>query len=137
MDDGILRRILTETKTIAVVGCSRDPSKEAHKVPSYLQAQGYRIIPVNPSADRILGEKAVGSLADIPGSYDLVEIFRPSVDVPPVVEEALGGPAKVLWMQLGIRNEEAAKKAEAAGRTVVQDRCMRTEHQRLLGRRVS
>ena len=133
VDDATLRKILLDTRTIAVVGCSKDPLKEAHRVPAYLQANGYRIIPVNPTADEILREKVYASLGDIREPYDLVEIFRPSADVPPFVEQALKGPARVIWMQIGIRNDEAARKAEAAGRIVVQDRCMRTEHMRLLG----
>jgi hypothetical protein len=137
-DDATLAKILTDIRTIAVVGCSKDTSKEAHRVPAYLQAQGYRIIPVNPTATEILGEKAYPSLDAVPEPYDLVDVFRPSADVPPVVEAALRGPAKIIWMQLGIRHDASARKAEAAGRLVVQDRCMRTEHMRLLGgRRVS
>lgn len=132
-DDALLRKLLTEARTIAVVGCSKDPAKEAHSVPAYLQSKGYRILPVNPTADMILGEKAYRSLDDIREPYDLVEIFRPSADVPPFVDQAIEGPAKAIWMQLGIRNDEAARKAEAAGKIVVQDRCMRTEHRRLLG----
>jgi hypothetical protein len=132
-DDATLRKILTEARTIAVVGCSKDPAKEAHTVPAYLQSKGYRILPVNPTADVILGEKAYKSLDDVREPYDLVEIFRPSADVPPHVEMAIRGPAKAIWMQLGIRNDEAARKATAAGKIVVQDRCMRTEHRRLLG----
>ncbi|MGH8650575.1 MAG: CoA-binding protein, partial [Burkholderiales bacterium] len=118
-----------------VVGCSRDSSKEAHRVPAYLQAHGYRIVPVNPTADAILGERAFRSVEDIREAYDLVEIFRPSEDVPPFVDQALRGPAKVIWMQTGISNDASARKAEAAGRIVVQDLCMRTEHMRLLGGR--
>ncbi|HKZ99149.1 MAG TPA: CoA-binding protein [Thermoplasmata archaeon] len=132
-DDATLRKVFSETRTIAVVGCSKDPAKEAHSVPAYLQSVGYRIIPVNPTADEILGEKAYTSLADVREPYDLVEIFRPSADVPPHVDMAIRGPAQAIWMQLGIRHDEAARKAEAAGKTVVQDRCMRTEHRRLMG----
>ena len=131
-DDATLARILREAKTIAVVGCSKDPAKDAHRIPKYLQLVGYRILPVNPTADEILREKVYASLGDIREPYDLVEIFRPSADVPPFVEQALKGPARVIWMQIGIRNDEAARKAETLGRIVVQDRCMRTEHQRLL-----
>lgn len=132
VDDATLTRILQDARTIAVVGCSKDPAKEAHQVPAYLQAHGYRILPVNPTADAILGEKAYRSLDDVRIPYDAVEIFRPSADVPPIVEQALRGPAKIIWMQEGIRNEEAARRAERAGRIVIQDRCMRTEHRRLV-----
>jgi len=131
VDDSEVRRILTTIRTIAVVGCSKDPAKDAHRVPKYMQMAGYRIIPVNPTADVILGEKAYPSLDAVPVPYDAVDIFRPSVDVPPIVDQAIRGPAKVIWMQLGIRHEDAAKKAQAAGKTVVQDRCMMRDHARL------
>jgi len=134
MDDAALRRILEEAKTIAVVGCSKDPAKDAHRIPKYLQIQGYRIIPVNPTADEILGEKAYPSLEAVPAPYDVVDIFRPSSDVPPIVDQAIPGPASTIWMQLGIRHPEAAAKAEAAGKRVVQNRCMMREHARLFGK---
>src|SRR5436190_10154894 len=133
MDDSEVRRILTTIRTIAVVGCSKDPAKDAHRVPKYMQMAGYRIIPVNPTADAILGEKAYPSLEAVPVPYDAVNIFRPSADVPPIVDQAIRGPAKVIWMQLGIRNEAAASKAQAAGRTVVQDHCLMRDHARLFG----
>ncbi|HKW42641.1 MAG TPA: CoA-binding protein [Thermoplasmata archaeon] len=133
VDDEHIRKILQEMKTIAVVGCSKDPAKDAHRVPKYMQMHGYRIIPVNPTATEILGEKAYPSLDAVPIPYDAVDIFRPSVDVPPIVEQAVRGPASVVWMQLGIRNDEAAKKAATAGKTVVQDRCMMRDHARLFG----
>lgn len=132
-DDATTRKILEEIKTIAVVGCSKDPAKDAHRVPKYMQMQGYRIIPVNPTATEILGEKAYPSLDAVPVPYDAVDIFRPSADVPPIVDQAVKGPAKVVWMQLGIRNEEAAKKARAAGKMVIQDQCMMRDHARLFG----
>jgi predicted CoA-binding protein len=132
-EDDQVRKILREIHTIAVVGCSKDPAKDAHRVPKYLQMHGYRIIPVNPTATEILGEKAFPSLEAVPIPYDAVDIFRPSADVPPVVDQAIRGPAKVVWMQLGIRNEEAAKKARAAGKTVIQDRCLMRDHARLFG----
>ncbi len=131
--DEEIRQILTTYKTVAVVGASRDPSKDAHTVPRYLQENGYRVVPVNPFADEILGEKVYKSLKDIPFSIDIVDVFRPSDQVGPVVDDALETDAKVVWMQLGIRNEEAAKKARAAGRRVIQDRCMRIELYRLKG----
>ena len=133
MDESEVKRILTEIKTIAVVGCSKDPAKDAHRVPKYMQMAGYRIIPVNPTATEILGEKAYPSLEAVPTPYDAVDIFRPSTDVPPIVDQALKGPANVIWMQLGIRNDDAARKAKAAGKTVVQDRCMMRDHARLFG----
>ncbi len=132
VDAATLYRVLTEAKTIAVVGASKNPEKDAHRIPKYLQEHGYRIIPVNPTADVILGEKAYKSLSDVHEPYDVVDIFRPSEDVPPIVEEAIRGPAKVIWMQEGIRNDAAAKKAEAAGKIVVQDACMMITHQALV-----
>lgn len=133
-DDATLRRIFREIRTIAVVGCSRDPAKDAHKVPKYLQMEGYRIIPVNPTADEILGEEAYKSLDEVPVGYDVVDIFRPSADVPPVMEQAIRGSGRIVWMQLGIRHEEAARRGTAAGKLVIQDRCMMREHGRLFGR---
>ena len=132
VDSATLFRILTEAKTIAVVGASKNPEKDAHKIPKYLQEHGYRIIPVNPTADVILGERAYKSLSDVKEPYDVVDIFRPSEDVPPIVDEAIRGPAKVIWMQLGIENSAAAKKAEAAGKIVVQNACMMIAHRKLV-----
>ena len=134
-DDSVLRDILTKHKRIAVVGMSKNPEKEAHTVPKYLLQHGYDIIPVNPTATEILGLPAYPNLKSIPRDYDVVDLFRPSSDVPPFVDEAIeDGRAQVIWMQLGIQNDEAARKAEAAGLTVVQSRCLRTEHIRLLSR---
>ena len=132
VDNATLFKILSEAKTIAVVGASKNPEKDAYKIPKYLQEQGYRIIPVNPTADVILGERAYKSLSDVQEPYDVVDIFRPSEDVPPIVDEAVRGPAKVIWMQLGIENDAAAKKAEAAGKIVVQNACMMIAHRKLI-----
>ena len=132
-EDTEVRKILERIRTIAVVGCSKDPAKDAHRVPKYMQMHGYRIIPVNPTATEILGEKAYPSLDAVPVPYDAVDIFRPSADVLPIVDQAIKGPGKVIWMQLGIRNEGAAQKARAAGKVVVQDRCMMRDHARLFG----
>ena len=123
------KEILETYRTIAVVGMSKDPSKDAHTVPAYLKEQGYRIIPVNPTATEILGEKAYPSLTAVPDGYEIVDIFRPSDQVGPIVDEALAaGKAKAIWMQSGIVNEAAAARARAAGMYVIMDRCMRTEH---------
>src|SRR5437879_3416126 len=128
--------ILTDIHTIAVLTSSKSLAKDAPRVPNYMKTNGYRIIPVNPTATEILGEKAYPSLDAVPIPYDAVDIFRPSADVPPIVEQATPGPARVIWMQLGIRNEDAAKKARAAGKTVVQDHCMMRDHARLFGRKI-
>src|SRR5438093_11161615 len=134
VDDTQVKKILTDIRTIAVVGCSKDPARDAHRVPKYMQMSGYRIIPVNPTATEILGEKAYPSLDAVPIPFDAVDIFRPSADVSPIVDQAVKSPAKVVWMQLGIRNDEAAKKAQAAGKIVIQDRCMMRDHARLFGK---
>lgn len=132
-EEEAIREVLETYKTVAVVGCSRDPAKDAHTVPRFLQEHGYRVVPVNPFADEILGETAYPSLKDVPFSIDIVDVFRPSDQVGPVVEDALETDAKVVWMQLGIRNEEAARRAREAGLQVFQDRCMRIEVNRLRG----
>jgi predicted CoA-binding protein len=127
-------------KTIAIVGLSRDPNKDSYKVAEYLKANGYRVIPINPFADEILGEKCYKSLLDIPEevqrAIEVVDIFRPSQDVPPIVEQVIQlkqrhGKPHVVWMQLGITNDEAAKLAEKAGLEVIMDRCMMIEHKRM------
>lgn len=121
---------MLDAKTIAVVGISTQPGKPSHDVPRYLQAHGYRIIPVNPGATEILGEKAYPSLTAVPASenVDTVELFLHPEDVDAAVDDAIRIGARVVWMQEGVRNDEAAKRAEAAGLKVVQDRCMRAAH---------
>lgn len=126
-----LREILATGKTIAVVGLSDRPDRPSHEVASYLQAEGYRIIPVNPTITEALGEKAYASLRDVPEPVDIVQIFRRPADVPPVVEDAIAIGAKVVWMQLGISHEEAAARARTAGLRVVMNRCMATTHHAL------
>jgi predicted CoA-binding protein len=127
MDDDITR-ILANTKQIAVVGFSRRPSRAGYYVPAYLQGQGYRVIPVNPYLEDALGETAYPDLASIPDEVDLVLIFQRSEKVLPFVDQAIDIGAKAIWMQLGIANETAAAKAQAAGLDVVQDACMMVEH---------
>ena len=131
---------MQRAKTIAVVGLSKEPEKDSNKVSVYLQQHGYRIIPVNPFADEVLGEKSYKSLLDIPmeiqKTIDIVDIFRRSEDVPPIVEQAIQLKAKVsgsfvVWMQLGIVNEQAAEAARRAGLVVVMDKCLMVEHHRL------
>lgn len=132
-EDEKIRRILKDTRTIAVVGLSSNPAKISFQIAAYLKSQGYRIIPVNPTADTILGERAYPDVLSIPEPVDVVQIFRRPEDVPPVVEQAIRKGARAVWMQEGIAHSGAAAQAEAAGLQVVQDRCMRTEHRRLLG----
>ncbi len=135
-----VEEILTGYKVVAVVGASRDPSKDGNRVAKYLQSKGFHIVPVNPTAEEILNEKSYKSLLDIPAeiqkTIEIVDIFRPSADVPNIVEQAVemkkqNGTPKVIWMQLGIINDEAAKTAREAGMTVVMNKCMMKEHRRL------
>ena len=123
-----MRSILAMYKTIAVVGLSAKPARAVHRIPAYLQKQGYRIILVNPNLTEALGEKAYASLRDVPVPVEVVEIFRRAEEVPPIVEDAIAIGAKAVWMQSGIVNEEAAARAEAAGLTVVMDACMGDVH---------
>ena len=131
-EDIKIREILQKFKTIAVVGCSRDPEKDAHKVPKYLKEHGYKIIPVNQSAEEILGERAYKTLSETKEPVDIVDVFRPSEECLDVVKEAVKINPKVIWMQLGIKNEEAAKLAEKNGIKVIMDRCIMIEHKRLI-----
>ena len=136
MSEEEIRLVLKACRTVAVVGLSRNPAKDSYQVARYLQSVGYRVIPVNPFADEILGEKCYRSLLDIPETIEVVDIFRPSEDVSAIVEEAIElknklETPKVIWMQLGIVNEEAAGRAMEAGFMVVMDRCMMVEHRRL------
>jgi predicted CoA-binding protein len=123
--------ILKSCQTIAVVGLSADESKASHRVASYLQEQGYKIIPVNPKESQILGETCYARLSDVPDKIDVVDIFRKAEDVPPLVEDAIKVKAQAVWMQEGIVNEAAAQKAREAGIKVVMDKCMLKEHLRL------
>lgn len=131
MDMEEIEGILKEGRTVAVVGLSPKPDRPSYVVARYLQAQGYRIIPVNPNTQEILGEKAYPTLLSIPEKVDIVDIFRRPEEVPPVVEEAIKIGARVVWMQEGIVNEAAAQRAKEAGLKVVMDRCLKKEHQRL------
>ena len=134
------KKILSECKTIAVVGLSREPEKESYVVSEYMKKHGFRIIPVNPFADEVLGEKSYKSLLDIPAklqkSIDIVDVFRKAEDVPSVVEQAVKlkkkhGKPCIFWMQLEIVNEQAAETAKKAGMTVIMDKCLMLEHKRL------
>jgi uncharacterized protein len=122
--------ILKKYKTIAVVGLSSNAARASYEVSEYMQSVGYRIIPVNPNEREVLGEKSYARLEDVPEKVEIVDIFRRSEDVPPVVESAIRVGAKVVWMQLGIENAEAAEKARGAGFAVVEDACIFVEHRR-------
>ena len=131
-DEDELREIL-DLDRVAVVGCSTTAGKAAHDIPKYLLDQGYDVVPVNPFADEILGREAYDSLADVPGEVDIVDVFRPSEEVAGIVDEALDrDDDAVIWLQLGIHDDEAVERAERAGRRVVQDRCMKPTHQQLV-----
>lgn len=135
-----IKDILAKYKTIAIVGCSKNEAKYAHTVPKYMKEMGYRIIPVNPTADEILGEKCYKSLLEIPKdlakTIEVVDMFRPSEEVDKVVDEAMElrkkyGKPDVIWMQLGIINDEAAEKAKSAGFEVIMNRCIMVEHEKI------
>lgn len=134
MDDiNTLRRILSQNRVIAVVGLSADWFRPSYFAAKYMQEHGYRVIPVNPKYAEILGEKCYKSLRDIPEKVDIVDCFRKTADIPPICDDAIAIGAKVLWQQLGVRNEAAAAKARAAGLDAVVDRCVKIEHGRLFG----
>ena len=128
-----IKTLLEGAKTIAVVGLSDKPNRASYQVAAYLQRVGYTIIPVNPMVKEVLGVPAVAKLSDIGEAVDIVDIFRRSEDVGPIVDEAIAAGAKAVWMQLGVINPEAAAKAEAAGLDVVMDRCIKVDHAFLLG----
>ena len=132
-DINALRRILKQNKTLAIVGLSANWYRPSFFAAKYMQEHGYRIIPVNPAYEEVLGEKCYASLKDIPEKIDIVDCFRKSEDIEPIAKEAIAIGAKVLWMQLGVMNEKAAKMARDAGLEVVQDRCVKIEHGRLFG----
>jgi predicted CoA-binding protein len=129
--------LLARARTIAIVGISAKPDRDSYKVAAYLQAAGYRIVPVNPGLDEVLGERAWPDLAAIPPdvAIDIVDVFRRPEHVPPVVEAAIARGAGAVWMQLGIANNAAAARAREAGLTVVMDRCIKVEHTRWAARR--
>jgi len=125
--DDVIDRILGAAKTVAVVGLSDKPDRPSHVVARYLRGKGYRVIPVNPMIREALGEKSYGSLAEIPGGVDLVDVFRKSETVPAIAEEAFRIGARYFWMQEGVGNEEARTRLAAAGIPVVMDRCVKKE----------
>ncbi|HLK17267.1 MAG TPA: CoA-binding protein [Fimbriimonadaceae bacterium] len=129
----VIRDILAHAKTIAMVGMSTEKTKASNMVASYLQDEGYRVIPVNPRADEILGEKSYPDLKSIPDKVDVVNIFRPAAEVPAIVDEAIAIGAKAVWMQLRIIDLPSAERAQAAGLQAVVDKCMKMEHGRFGG----
>ena len=128
-----LRAIYADTATIAVVGASANPAKPAHTIPAYLREVGFRIVPVNPAAEEVLGVTAYPRLEEVPVPVDVVEVFRPAVEAPEIARSAVAIRAKVLWLQEGIVSEEAAAIARAGGLRVVMDRCMGVTHRALFG----
>ncbi|WP_207842840.1 CoA-binding protein [Williamsia soli] len=129
--DDIVEQILTTYDTITVVGASADPGKAAHSVPAFMADRGWRIVPVNPKADELFGEKVYRTLADIPEHVGLVDVFRPSEATPDIARQAVAAGASALWLQLGIASAEAREIAEGAGLLYVEDRCLIIEQRRL------
>jgi predicted CoA-binding protein len=144
LNTDVIKEVLSTCKTIAVVGLSREPEKDSYQVAKYMQKYGYRIVPVNPFADEILGEKSYKSLLDIPAEIQkeiyIIDVFRPAKDVPPIVKQAIQlrkkyGKPLAFWMQIGIVNEKASATARKAGLTVIMDKCLMQEHKKLFKRR--
>jgi predicted CoA-binding protein len=131
-EDEEIKKILENNQVIAVVGLSPKPDRDSHKVAKYLQDHGYRIVPVRPKAKEILGEQAYDSLKDIPFPVDVVDIFRKVDAIPGIVDEAIDIGAKVVWMQLGLAENESARRAREAGLQVVMNKCLKIEHSRYL-----
>jgi predicted CoA-binding protein len=129
--DTTIKAVLSTPQTVAVVGCSPNPDRDSHRIAKLLQAKGHRVIPVNPGHQEILGVPCYAGLRDIPEPVDMVDIFRRSEHVAPLVDEAIDTGAKIVWMQLGVIDEQAAAKAQAAGLIVIMDRCPAIEYRRL------
>lgn len=129
--DDALRTILVDATAIAIVGASASPDKPSHGIMQRLLAAGYRVIPVNPKETEVLGQKAYASLRDIPDKVDIVDVFRRSEDTPSIADDAVAIGAKVLWLQLGVTNDDAAARATAGGLTVVMDKCIGATHRAL------
>jgi uncharacterized protein len=132
-DINTLRRILKENRVLAIVGLSASWHRPSYFAAKYMLEHGYRVIPVNPQYQEVLGQKCYASLRDIPEKVDLVDVFRKAADVMPIAEDAIAIGARVLWQQLGVKNEAAAARARAAGLETVMDRCVKIEHGRLFG----
>jgi uncharacterized protein len=129
--DALIRDILATPRTVAVVGCSPDPDRDSHEIAALLKAKGHKVIPVNPTCKEILGERCFASLTDIPEPVDMVDVFRRPEHVDQIAADSITIGAKILWLQLDVINEPAARKAQAAGLTVVMDRCPAIEYRRL------
>jgi predicted CoA-binding protein len=134
-DEAAIRRLLMDAKRVAVVGLSPKPHRDANRIARYLQGHGYEVVPVYPREDEILGQKVYRSVQDVPGTVDLVNVFRRSEDLPPVFDDLLASGAPAIWTQLGCVDEDGAARAREAGRTVVMNRCIMVDHARLLGSR--
>lgn len=132
--DDLIRAILARPLTIALVGCSPDPLRDSHRVARLLIDKGHNVVPVNPRAAEILGRRSYASLREVPQRVDMVDIFRRSEEVPAIVAHAIDAGVKIVWMQLGVIDESAARRAASAGLTVIMDRCPAIEYQRLFGR---
>lgn len=135
-DDDTLRRIFDTSRTWAVVGCSPDPTRDSHRVAAYLQSLGYRVIPVRPDCDAVLGERCYPTLASVPADtpVDVVDVFRQSSAAGAHIDEAIAIGARAVWLQLGVIDEDAATRASVAGLDVAMDRCPKIDHPRLYGR---
>jgi predicted CoA-binding protein len=129
--EAAIAELLKNARTIAVVGLSPSPLRPSFGVAAYMQTHGYRIIPVNPEIENVLGEKAYASLRDVPGKIDIVDVFRRSENVPPIVDEAIALKLPAIWLQETVVHEEAAEKARQAGIFVIMDRCILKEHRKL------
>ena len=132
MNDELMRAAFRNAKTIAVVGLSDKPHRASYRIAHYLQQQGYRIVPVNPHVEQVLGEQAYPDLASVPCTVDFVDIFRRSEYVGPIVDQAIAKGVQTIWMQMGVSDRLAAGRAEAAGITVVMNRCAMVDHGRLM-----
>jgi predicted CoA-binding protein len=129
--DSVIREILSQPRRIAVVGCSPDPDRDSHRIAQLLMDRGHTVVPINPRATQILGQQCYPQLHMVPGAIDMVDIFRRADQAGAVVDEAIAMGARILWMQLGVVDEAAAARAQAAGLTVVMDRCPAIEYRRL------
>jgi predicted CoA-binding protein len=129
--DATIKEVLSTPQTVAVVGCSPNPDRDSHRIAKLLKARGHRVIPVNPGHQEILGETCYARLRDIPEKVDMVDIFRRSEQVAPIVDDAIETGARIVWMQLGVIDEQAAARAQEAGLIVVMDRCPAIEYRRL------